>query len=368
MAERSVPKLRFAVHDRVEVWYDRRWRPGIVITLSPDGEIYTEKGKPPNPERWAYSVELDEDSSATSVGVPYDKANRIIAERSASERLAQEIYEASDSGQSSTLKKLLRRSTEEDYRSAALEWAHPHHKQTALFAAIQCEHLVVVRMLIEANAAVDTVRPSDGSTALLLACKQADAPKPTRNALNVVKMLLSSKADPAQSPAGGGLSALSSPWRHQDIADLLSQRAGQAAGAAAAGAVARSDQETLTMVAGRGFDLDGSRFRDRDKRSGPEARSAAFAELSKSWSLPSSLSEQQRAASVSTHMVLVIDNSRSMAMSDGARRRLLPRPCPHVSRRLDPAPMSLAGSTLPHVSRRLILPAPSQSLAQAGGP
>ena len=357
MAERSVPKLRFAVHDRVEVWYDRRWRPGIVITLSPDGEIYTEKGKPPNPERWAYSVELDEDSSATSVGVPYDKANRIIAERSASERLAQEIYEAADSGQSSTLKKLLRRSTEEDYRSAALEWAHPHHKQTALFAAIQCEHLVVVRMLIEANAAVDTVRPSDGSTALLLACKQADAPKPTRNALNVVKMLLSSKADPAQSPAGGGLSALSSPWRHQDIADLLSQRAGQAAGAAAAGAVARSDQETLTMIAGRGFDLDGSRFRDRDKQSGPEARSAAFAELSKSWSLPSSLSEQQRAASISTHMVLVIDNSRSMAMSDGARAS-----CP------DPAPMSLAGSTLPHVSRRLILPAPSQSLAQAGGP
>ena len=45
MAERSVPKLRFAVHDRVEVWYDRRWRPGIVITLSPDGEIYTEKGR-----------------------------------------------------------------------------------------------------------------------------------------------------------------------------------------------------------------------------------------------------------------------------------------------------------------------------------
>ena len=346
MAKPSVPKLRFAVHDRVEVWYDRRWRRGIVTTLSPDGEIYTEKGKPPNPERWAYSVELDEDSSATSVGVPYDKANRIIAERSASERLAQEIYEAADSGQSSTLKKLLKRSTEGDYRSAALEWAHPHVKQTALFAAIQCEHLVVVRMLIEANAAVDAVRPSDGSTALLLACRQADAPKPTRNALNVVKMLLSSKADPAQSPAGGGLSALSSPWRHQDIADLLSQRAGQAAGAAAAGAVARSDQETLTMIAGRGFDLDGSRFRDRDKQSGPEARSAAFAELSKSWSLPSSLSEQQRAASVSTHMVLVIDNSRSMAMSDGAR--LLPRPCPHVS-------------------RRLILPAPSQSLARAGG-
>ena len=348
MAKPSVPKLRFAVHDRVEVWYDRRWRRGIVTTLSPDGEIYTEKGKPPNPERWAYSVELDEDSSATSVGVPYDKANRIIAERSASERLAQEIYEAADSGQSLTLKKLLKRSTEEslDYRSAALEWAHPHVKQTALFAAIQCEHLVVVRMLIEANAAVDAVRPSDGSTALLLACRQADAPKPTRNALNVVKMLLSSKADPAQSPAGGGLSALSSPWRHQDIADLLSQRAGQAAGAAAAGAVARSDQETLTMIAGRGFDLDGSRFRDRDKQSGPEARSAAFAELSKSWSLPSSLSEQQRAASVSTHMVLVIDNSRSMAMSDGAR--LLPRPCPHVS-------------------RRLILPAPSQSLARAGG-